>query len=58
MAAELVAAGEAIAADFEAVHGDQWRRTGRRSDGAVFTVDSFARYFIHDSVHHVHDVTR
>ena len=30
---------------------------GRRSDGAVFTVESFARYFVHDSVHHVHDVT-
>jgi hypothetical protein len=57
VAAEIVAAGEAIAADFEAVQGDQWQRTGRRSDGAAFTVDSFARYFVHDSVHHVHDVT-
>ena len=27
-----------------------------RSDGARFTVDSFARYFIHDLIHHVHDV--
>jgi len=58
VAAELVAAGEAIAADFEAVQGDQWQRTGRRSDGATFTVESFARYFVHDSVHHVHDVTK
>jgi hypothetical protein len=56
VAVELVAAGEAIAADFDAVRGDQWQRTGRRSDGAVFTVESFARYFVHDSVHHVHDV--
>jgi hypothetical protein len=57
VAVELVAAGEAIAADFDAVRGDQWQRTGRRSDGAVFTVESFARYFVHDSIHHVHDVT-
>jgi hypothetical protein len=31
-------------------------RTGRRSDGAAFTVDSFARYLLHDPVHHLHDV--
>jgi hypothetical protein len=31
-------------------------RTGRRSDGAVFTIESFARYLLHDPVHHLHDV--
>ena len=31
-------------------------RTGRRSDGAIFTIDSFARYLLHDPVHHLHDV--
>jgi hypothetical protein len=31
-------------------------RTGRRSDGAAFTIDSFARYLLHDPVHHLHDV--
>jgi len=31
-------------------------RTGRRSDGAAFTVESFARYLLHDPVHHLHDV--
>ena len=35
------------------VTGDQWERTGRRSDGAAFTVESFARYFVHDPVHHL-----
>ena len=30
---------------------------GRRSDGAVFTVDTFARYYLHDIVHHIHDVS-
>ena len=39
-----------------AVRDDQWSRTGRRSDGAVFTVESFGRYLVHDPVHHVWDV--
>ena len=34
-----------------------WDRTGLRSDGAVFTVESFVRYLIHDPVHHLTDVT-
>ena len=55
--AELHAAAEAIAARFEGVSGDQWQRTGVRSDGARFTVESFARYFIHDPIHHLYDVT-
>lgn len=53
---ELVAAAEAIAERFAAVTGTQWQRTGIRSDGARFTVDSFGRYFLHDVVHHLHDV--
>ncbi len=55
--AELHAAAEAIAARFEGVSGDLWQRTGVRSDGARFTVESFARYFIHDPIHHLYDVT-
>lgn len=57
VAAELSEAAEAIARRFETVSGDQWRRTGTRSDGAHFTVESFARYFVHDPVHHYYDVT-
>jgi hypothetical protein len=56
VADELVAAGEALAASFEAVAGDQWLRRGLRSDGAEFTVDTFGRYFIHDPIHHLRDV--
>ena len=41
-----------------AVAGDDWNRRGRRSDGAVFTVESFARYLLHDPIHHLTDVTR
>ncbi|MBD0692280.1 DinB family protein [Streptomyces sp. CBMA123] len=57
VAGELAEAGEALAAAFEAVSGERWRRTGVRSDGARFTVESFARYLIHDPVHHLFDVT-
>jgi len=56
VAGELVAAGDAVAASFAAVAGDQWVRPGRRSDGARFTVESFGRYFVHDWVHHRWDV--
>ncbi|MCC9309807.1 DinB family protein [Kitasatospora sp. RB6PN24] len=54
---ELAEAAEVVAAAFARVTGEQWDRTGKRSDGARFTVGSFARYFIHDPVHHLHDVT-
>lgn len=54
---ELAAAAETLAAGFDAVDGEQWTRSGRRSDGVVFTVESLARYLIHDPVHHLWDVT-
>ena len=57
VAAALRRAAFAIAGRFETVTGDQWRRTGGRSDGARFTVDTFARYLVHDPVHHLDDVT-
>jgi len=57
VAAALRQAAFAIAGRFETVTGGQWRRTGTRSDGARFTVETFARYFVHDPVHHLYDVT-
>ena len=57
VATDLRRAAEAIAARFDGVSGGQWQRTGRRSDGAGFTVETFARYFVHDPVHHLYDVT-
>lgn len=53
---ELVTAASALADRFDAVAGEQWQRTGTRSDGSRFTVESFARYLIHDPVHHLWDV--
>lgn len=58
VAAELRTLGEALAGRFDAVTGPQWERTGFRSDGASFTIDTFARYFIHDPIHHFWDVSR
>jgi DinB superfamily len=57
VAGELEEAGARIADSFEAVMGEEWHRTGARSDGARFTVATFARYFIHDPIHHLYDVT-
>ena len=54
---ELVAAGLVIADAFDAVPADAWQRTGRRSDGARFTTETLGKYFLHDPVHHLHDVT-
>jgi len=57
VAGDLAGAAAKIAARFATVSDAQWQRTGERSDGARFTVDTFARYFIHDPVHHLWDVT-
>ena len=57
VAAELVAAADVLCDRFTALTPGQWQRPGRRSDGARFTVESFARYLLHDPVHHLHDVT-
>lgn len=56
VAHELANEGYVLAGRFESVEGEQWQRTGFRSDGAAFTIDTFARYFIHDIVHHLTDV--
>ncbi|MFB7944092.1 DinB family protein [Kitasatospora phosalacinea] len=57
VAVELAAAGERLARSFESVAVTDRQRTGDRSDGARFTVESFARYLLHDPVHHRYDVT-
>jgi hypothetical protein len=57
VAVELRTAADTVAASFAAVRDPAWARTGRRSDGAAFTVESFGRYFVHDPIHHLWDVT-
>jgi hypothetical protein len=58
VAAELIAAANENAALWDTVTPDQYGRRGSRSDGAEFTVETFARYFIHDPIHHLDDVAR
>ena len=58
VAGELARAVEVVAGRFEALAPEQWSRRGRRSDGASFTVTTFAQYFLHDVVHHLDDVRR
>jgi hypothetical protein len=52
---ELTDAAEALAVQLDSVSGSGWERPGRRSDGAAFTVDTIARYMVHDTIHHVWD---
>lgn len=56
VADQTLAAARAVADRFESVRADQWGRRGVRSDGSVFTVESIARYMLHDPIHHLWDV--
>jgi hypothetical protein len=59
VATELVAAAEAMSAKYDALVGapeEVWARRGLRSNGSEFTVDTLARYHLHDVLHHSHDV--
>ncbi|HLS78139.1 MAG TPA: DinB family protein [Nocardia sp.] len=56
VAEQLTEAAAAVAAAFASVPPDRRGLRARRGDGSTFTVDSLARYFLHDLVHHVHDV--
>ncbi|TFD47825.1 DinB family protein [Cryobacterium frigoriphilum] len=53
---ELEAAAASVAEAFAAVPVGAQGRTARRSDGASFTVTTLGQYFLHDIVHHLHDV--
>jgi len=56
VADELADAAEAFARALEQVSGAQWQRTGRRSNGSIFTVSTLSAYYLHDVVHHLHDI--
>jgi hypothetical protein len=57
VADELVEQAAAVSRTYGSVEGPQWDRPGRRSNGSVFTVDTLARYHLHDVEHHLHDVS-
>jgi hypothetical protein len=56
VADDLAEAAETFAAEYATVPVDGLDRPGRRSNGSVFTVRSLGRYYLHDVVHHLHDV--
>lgn len=53
---QLRTAAAEAAMVFGGLPDSAWSRPGRRSNGSVFTVDTLARYFAHDVVHHLYDV--
>lgn len=57
VADELARAAESFVARVGALEESQWERVGRRGDGVVFTAAGFVRYFLHDVIHHLWDVT-
>lgn len=56
VAEEYAVSAESLASAFDQVSGAQWQRRGTRSNGAHFTVATFAVYLIHDLHHHSRDV--
>jgi 2-polyprenyl-3-methyl-5-hydroxy-6-metoxy-1,4-benzoquinol methylase len=56
VARELAGAAQEVAELYGSVTADAWGRRGLRSDGSEFTVDTIARYHLHDVVHHAWDV--
>ncbi len=56
VAPALTAAGERLAAAVDAVPADAWGRTGQRSNGSTFTVETLLQYLWHDVAHHLVDV--
>lgn len=56
LAGDLMESFGFAAGVFGGVSGGAWGRQGRRSNGSRFTVATLASYFLHDIVHHLHDV--
>jgi SAM-dependent methyltransferase len=52
----LVSAAYAMSDLYASVPPLSWQRRGRRSNGSEFTIETLARYQLHDVVHHLHDV--
>jgi len=53
---ELQQAAAGNAAGWASVTGEEWDRPGTRSNGSKFTLATLGQYFLHDIVHHLHDV--
>ncbi|MFE6864701.1 DinB family protein [Nocardia sp. NPDC057668] len=58
VAGELRTAAETASRAYGSVAVGELDRVARRSNGSQFTVETLARYFAHDLVHHVYDVEK
>ena len=58
VAPALAANAEDVAAGYDDVDPASYDRIGHRSNGSTFTVESLARYHLHDVVHPLWDVRR
>ncbi|WP_425307591.1 DinB family protein [Ammonicoccus fulvus] len=58
VAEEYAEAAETIATTFGSVPEDRVQNRGIRGDGMAFTVSTLASYFVHEIVHHQHDIER
>ena len=56
VSAQLREAAAGAAAAFAGVAGEQWSRSGVRSNGSLFTVATLGQYLLHDLAHHLVDV--
>ena len=56
VAIALATSARTAAAVFAGASGRQWDRTGRRSNGSVFTLQTLGMYYLHDVEHHLYDV--
>lgn len=56
VAAEMSAATERAAAEYDAVPDGGWGRIGIRGGGGTFTISSLGHYHLHDVIHHLVDV--
>lgn len=56
VARDLAAGAEELARTVDLIRPEDAGRRGLRSNGSEFTVLSLLQYFLHDSLHHLHDV--
>ncbi len=54
---ELVAAADVLAARLDSLTPQEWPRRGVRSNGSVFTIETISIYMLHDTIHHLSDVS-
>ena len=54
LSADLERQLERVARIFDAVPASSWERAGVRSDGKVFTVQSFSSFVLHEVERHLH----